>query len=515
MKEDDGKNESERNATIEAGVSGAAADTVSRYGGAVKEHIVAYSGIDNENGVKLKRSLKSISKSKVNDQYRDANLKQQAGFGAETKETARRRAEQQIKGKKPTAVRTDDIPGHVNDPLYDITDGVDAQGNPIPGKSVQMKFVGSSPKAAVGKLLGKGFQKYRDNNCKIAVPSDYFDGMKQELSDRMASLEKQIERCAAKGDDATVEKLKAKLKECKKLRGLLRKSSVSNAEAMEARTSPKISTAKDMGRVMHRGGMEAAKGAACIGGVISLVRNAMDLFSGKKSGGEAAKDVALDTAQAAALGYGTGAVGALAKGVLQNSKSTVLRQMATKTSLPAYIASTTLEIGKTLTRYAKGEIGGEQCLNELGEKGYGMINSAFYAGVGQVLIPIPVVGALAGGMMGYALSSASYKILTESLRDARLAHARRLEVEKDCAEAIEMMRACRRHLEKTIKREMSEQRAIFNETFNQVKSALKIGDVDGYIDGMNKMTVAMGGKPQFSNYTEFDDLMNSDTAVVL
>ena len=118
-------------AAVNAGLSGAASYVVSRYGSGIKEHMVAYGGVDNETGEVLKRGLKQISEYKVNPEFKDSNLKQQAGFAAETKEVARRRAEEAIAGKRPTTVRTDDIPGHVNDQLFDITCEVDANGNPV------------------------------------------------------------------------------------------------------------------------------------------------------------------------------------------------------------------------------------------------------------------------------------------------------------------------------------------------------------------------------------------------
>ncbi len=83
-----------------AAQSGAAHEVVSRYGNASKQHLVAYSGQDNEFGRTLKRGLKKTSESKVNPEYRDQNLKQQAGFAAEDKYTARKNAEKIIKGDK-------------------------------------------------------------------------------------------------------------------------------------------------------------------------------------------------------------------------------------------------------------------------------------------------------------------------------------------------------------------------------------------------------------------------------
>ena len=73
---------------------------------------------DNEINKKLKKSLDSISKEKINPDYEFQNTQQQAGFAAEVKDTARTNAENIIASKKERKVRTDDI-DRVNDELYD------------------------------------------------------------------------------------------------------------------------------------------------------------------------------------------------------------------------------------------------------------------------------------------------------------------------------------------------------------------------------------------------------------
>ena len=198
-------------------------------------------------------------------------------------------------------------------------------------------------------MLGKDYQKYIDNNCKMLVPSDYFDGMKEELSGRIEDLKKQIEYLKEHGNTDVAAQKQALLEKCEKLRDNLEKSSVSNAEAMEARTDPLLSTAKDIVRVAHRAGVEQAKMGAAIGGGVSIVRNAVAYFNGKEDGKEAVVSVAKDTAGAAAVSYATGFAGSAIKGVAQNSASEYVRTLS-KTNLPAYIATTALETGKTLTK---------------------------------------------------------------------------------------------------------------------------------------------------------------------
>lgn len=92
---------------IDGIVNAESAETIQRYGAAVKEHVVAYTGIDNETGKHLKKGLKSISQSKINPQYANQNIQQQAGFSAEVKAAARENAERIIRGDKNRTNRTD------------------------------------------------------------------------------------------------------------------------------------------------------------------------------------------------------------------------------------------------------------------------------------------------------------------------------------------------------------------------------------------------------------------------
>ena len=548
-------------------LAAAAEDTARRFGSGIKEHLVALNGIDRDidmsklqpgkivlidhNGVELpvkiksirgknhieceyiniphaesvqvrmedfkgivsKRSLQDIAASKVNPDYNAQNLKQQAGFAAEVKEVARERAEEAAAGRKPQTVRTDDLPGHVNDPYFDITSKVDARGNPIPGSSAQMKFVGSSPEAAVDKMLTKQYQKYHDNDVKIMVPKDYYLGMKEAVQNKITSLEEQIATMRARG--VPQEEIDVKLQQlenCKTLQKNLQESKVTNAEAMEARVDPTLSTAKDILRLGHRAGVEQAKMGAAIGGGISIVRNAVALYKGDKRSVEAFKDVAIDTAGAAAASYATGFGGAVIKGSLQNSSSAMFRGIS-KTNLPAYIATSTLEIGKTMTSYFKGDIDGTQCLEELGEKGYGMVTSAMFAAVGQIVIPIPILGAMAGSMLGYALASASYQSLLGSLKEAKLAREERIRIEADCEEAVKMLKEFRSELEKYISDYLQKTENVFNEVFDEIKEKLAIGDADGYLSSINKITQMCGKQPIAATRSDVDQLMLNDSPI--
>jgi hypothetical protein len=166
----------------------------------------------------------------------------------------------------------------------------------------------------------------------------------------------------------------------------------------------------------------------------------------------------------------------------------------------------------------------------LGEKGTGMIGSAVFASlgtigavsvfgksvaIGQLIIPIPVVGGLIGGMIGYALSSAYYGHLMSTFKDAKLARERRIRIEAECEEAVRMIRQYRAEMETAISEYLSDHITTFHTAFDEIKTALDIGDIDGFITGTNKITKKLGGKPQFNNFSEFDELMNSSENLIL
>lgn len=149
----------------------------------------------------------------------------------------------------------------------------------------------------------------------------------------------------------------------------------------------------------------------------------------------------------------------------------------------------------------------------LGQEGVGIVASAMFATIGQIAIPIPVVGGLIGGMIGYALSSASYGLLLEALQEKELAHKERIYIESICTEHIKMIREYRLEVEKIINQYLSNKLEVFNESFKDIKNALEIGDVDLFIESTNKITENFGKKPAFSNMNEFDKIMLTKTTI--
>ena len=511
--------DNKKNDLLNAAIVGGTYQTTQKYGDAVKQHFVAYSGRDNETGINLVKGLKDIAEGKINPDYEFQNISQQSGFAAEVKEVARSNAEAIINDDSTRKIRTDDL-GRINDQLYD-TLTIDKNGNIIDGTGEQIKFLGSSKddpkglgnaKRAFDKLSSKEFKKYLDNDAKIVVPPEQYQEILQEADAEINKLSSQLDRLKNSEKTEEFTKIENRIKDLKKLKENLKKASLTTEEAREARLSPKLSTAKDVLKLSHRAGLDAAQTASLIGGSVSIVKNITAVFKNEKNTGEAVRDVALDTGRAGALGYGTGFAGSIIKGAMQNSESTYIRALS-KTNIAGTTVNIAITSTRILTNYFNGEIDGVQCLEMLGQEGVGMVASAMFATIGQIAIPIPVVGGLIGGMIGYALSSASYGLLLNALKEKEMAHKERMYIESVCAEHIKMIREYRLEIEKIINQYLSNKLEVFNEAFTGIKNALEIGDIDLFIENTNRITENFGGKPAFSTIDEFDKIMLTKTTI--
>ena len=135
--------------------------------------------------------------------------------------------------------------------------------------------------------------------------------------------------------------------------------------------------------------------------------------------------------------------------------------------------------------------------------------------VGQTAIPIPIVGALVGSMVGYALTSAFYGNLTTAIKEANIARENRIRIEEESKEAISMIQQYRAEMNAYIQRYFCHYNNIFNDALTQMDNALLGNDFDKFIEGANKITISFDGKVQFSNMSDFNSLMNSSKSLKL
>lgn len=264
----------------------------------------------------------------------------------------------------------------------------------------------------------------------------------------------------------------------------------------------------------HRAGVEAAAGAAVFSGAMAAVDNMVAVIEGKKEPGEAIKDLVKVTGTSAALSYAAGgAVSVISHSLSASSNS--LARMLGQAGVPGKVVAAVLSTAGIIKNYIYGKITASECIAQLGETGIATSTAAAGMYVGAVVIPLPVIGSLIGGMVGYMLSGRVFTALSGALASAKLARNERIRIERECEESIRRIQEYRRQLDEITEKYFKENRKVFDEALGDMVSGLKLGDADGYIHGAGKIIQQLGGKVSFRNMDEFNELMKSDDIIKL
>lgn len=522
------RKEDENRRIMGKALEGVAAETVQRFGSAIKEHLAAYAG-DREKPAdensRPPKTLKSIAKMETSNEFKKQNLAQQAGFSAEVEAVARKNADNIIAGNDTRFKRYDDVKHPdgrqvSNDPIVDIVE-VDDLGKPIIGSEAQMKFVGSSPKKLLDKLKSKKYAKYRDADVSMVIPDDYYDVLMGDgpdgINEQIRKLQGELDggRLAGKNSEA----IQQQIDDLKQIKKSLRKSGLTKREALYAREHPRRMVAKDVAKVANKAGLQQARNGALIGGGVSLIRNMVACINGSIEPAEAARNVGVDAGLAAAFGYVTAFSGAAIKGAMQNASSEYLRSLS-RTNVAATMVSTVTDVSKVVALYCRGEITGAVCIERLGQQGMGQLGGVM--GVAVAMAAVPADGAfmaamvgMAGSTLGYAAAVAVYEELSTALHDYELAKEERIRVERECAEAVELIRQYRRDMSRDVENYLATHDELFNRAFDAMDQALISNDIDGYLTGNAEIQESLGYLPRFGTQQEFDDLMASDDNFVL
>ena len=487
------------------GVAMAGSETVSRFGSANAEFIKGYAGVDNETGQKMAKGLAEVSKHKVNGDPLEAakNIKQQAGYSAEIASTSRDNAKAIIERSEERTWRSDDLPEYGRN--HNVVDRVQVlNGEIVEGSQSQMKFVGDRDQLfeRIAKEDGK-FARYR--GVKLELPSEQFEGAQEYCQEQAKVLREQALKVESAGKPEVAAELRAKADNYDQLADNVRDSGLTTEDAIFYREHPELATALDIARTSHDAGLEAAKYGAAIGGCISTLRNILECAQGKKDIADAAMAVATDTGKAAALGYGTGFAGAAIKGTLQQSSSSSLRALSA-TNAPALAVNICISLGGSVKRYVSGEITESELLIEVGEKGSGMLSGAMMAALGQMAVPIPVVGAAIGGMIGYAMSSLFYQSALDAARGAEFSAQMLKRTQAIEKAARERLAAEQSQLDDFLASELPELRSSTNALNSLLISSASVS-ADEMSAAINGFAELLGQKLQFQDMQEFEEFM--------
>lgn len=491
--------------------------------GSTSEESALYASANREHLSVLDR-LEEISKRKINPNYINQNINQQAGYSAEIKEQAHVNAHNILAKKSERVRQYDDLssgqkaqvkklfPNYAtpnkNHELVDYVK-VDKKGNVIPGTLTQSKFVGRNGAECFEKFLSKDYEKYLKNGMKMEIPKDFFGDFQKEANIKIKSLESQIAKQKELGDFQKADILERRLQKCKTIKANTRPASITKKEAIEARLNPKLSTAKDVTNLSHQAGMNAAQTGAWIGGGVSLLTNIWECIANGKDPAKAFKHTTIATLKGGALSYGSAFASSFLGGLMQNSANKIIQSLG-KGSIPAMIVSVVATNATILGRYLSGKIDESELLKQLGKANTTLISSWAMAVAGQALIPIPVVGALIGCFVGAVLSETCLNSLLKAREEAKLARQRRIEIERECRELIKLLEIYQNQFKEVFEKYFHETTKFFNQSFDELERALYALDADLAIGVNNKSREWLGEKALSNNKQELWELITSN-----
>ncbi len=491
--------------------------------GSTSEESTLYASTNREHLSVLDR-LEEISKRKINPNYINQNINQQAGYSAEIKEQAHVNADNILLGKRERVCQYDDLSSEKKSQVkklfpnyakpsknHEIVDyiSVDEKGNVIPGTAVQSKFVGRNGAECFEKFLSKDYEKYFENGMKMEIPKDFFGDFQKEANIKIKSLESQIAKQKELGDFQKADILERRLQKCKTIKAHTRPASITKKEAIEARLNPKLSTAKDVANLSHQAGMNAIQTGALIGGSFSLVTNVWECVVNGKDPIKAIKHTAIATLKGGALSYCSAFASSSLGGLMQSSANKIIQSLG-KGSAPVMIVGACVANATVLTRYFSGKIDGTELCKQLVKANTTLVSSGAMAVAGQALIPIPVVGALVGGFVGAVLSETCFNALLKAREEAKLARQRRIEIERECREIIKLLEIYQNQFKEVFEKYFHETTKFFNQSFNELERASYAGDADLAIGVNNKIQERLGQKALFDNKQEGWELIISN-----
>lgn len=264
----------------------------------------------------------------------------------------------------------------------------------------------------------------------------------------------------------------------------------------------------------HEAGVHAGTQAGLMALTMSGGMNIVAVLKGEKTVEEALKDTAKDGGKAAVTGYIVGNGLTVLGHTLSNSSSEFIQALV-KSNVPGKVVTAVMATGGTLVRYGKGEINTEQCIIELGNTGANLATMSYAMAAGQALIPIPIVGAAVGAMVGSVLTTTVYNNLVDTIRIDKEAQQQRMYLIEESKKAAEQERAFRAELESYLDNYFKEYQHCFDVALSNIKTAWNLGDADGVISGANMITEKLGGKVHYNNMSEFKNFLSDNSTDIL
>lgn len=270
----------------------------------------------------------------------------------------------------------------------------------------------------------------------------------------------------------------------------------------------------------HKAGLDSVKSSLIMGGTISTLHNFVLVIQGDKNPEEAAISIAKDTAKIIPTVYAIGSAGSVVKSAMINVPSKAVQKIAS-TNLPESIIALAITSTQTIGDYFNGNVTGQQCTLELGEKSLVFATSSTSMGIGTKVAATlnggtigvvgGTIGAAAGALVGAAIIGAFCDQISDYVLNHHLRQEERQRLIAEYNYAAKQERAFRSELETYIEAYFKEYRTCFDQAWIRIEESFKEGDADGVIAGANQITKKLGGKVQYETVDEFKSFLDDDS----
>lgn len=434
-----------------------------------------------------------------------ANAEQAQGFIFEQLEVSKFNLDSLIKGSSLNA-KTTDVLGEVNNPVADIRILDTKLGKIVESYQAKSRLKASETAFDLAK------EQYSD--VRLVGDADQYDKVKELMeqrssadsinSPRYESAAKRLDKGIKKGDVAS--------------RGTTRYEAVKNTEKQVADRTATTMNMRAISNEMHQAGMRAGLGGMIVGGGATLISSMNKLSKGEIDGNKAV----LDTIYVSASSFGQGYATAAASKAIPHMLTSVGLPQTVVTSLVrsnAHVAIATgvVQSSVSVGRYLKGDIDFDEMLTDVSGTALTGASAFYYGALGQLLIPIPVLGAFVGSTVGYFVGSILHQSGIISLGESAIsktARERRERVELMCFEAIGRMQQARLDIREQTEKFCAEQAAAIDISITGMDAALVSWDGNAFIKSLHELNATFSSALPFHDFDSFENFMDDDSLVL-
>ncbi|BDT59691.1 hypothetical protein MasN3_31850 [Massilia varians] len=272
----------------------------------------------------------------------------------------------------------------------------------------------------------------------------------------------------------------------------------------------------------HQAGMEAGAVGGALAGGVSGVAGLVRLARGNAEPGEILAQVAIDAAKGYTMSYASGALSKAATHAVREGFTSLggpeigkaVSARFVKSNAHVALAAGIVQSGRSLARYLNGDIDEDELLSEVSHTAMTGASAFYYGALGQVMIPVPVVGALIGSTVGYFVGNMLHQSGLISLGETavvKVARERKERVEAMCLTAIPLMRAHRLEFDALIEEHFATRRRHLLSAFDALESAMVDWDGDRFLASLTALNEEFDASLPFGSQEEFDDMMGDPT----